>query len=243
MCTSHLANPVVEILSDLQERPRRPFIIALPEHREAERKIELRLDLLAFRVRGASRFLLLLLLLLLLLCARLGNIEGSLRLENICANVSIVLLLEHELSTVCELATHIRLARSTYLEDVQTHIDDMRAGRAIFSRLRIMSQRSCGIACRAIKMSKLIMAHLLGVNAPASFFHRESRCAYPHALLDHITSIHLELRLELILVSSILCIGLVNPRSIDLWFLASSGGELTKSRLVERYVTTGLDIA
>src|SRR5882757_4023349 len=106
MCTSHFANPVFEILSDLQERPRRAFIIALPEHRKSERKIELRLDLLAFRVRGASRFLLLFLLLLLLLCARLGNIEGSLRLENICANVGVVLLLKHELSTVCELATH-----------------------------------------------------------------------------------------------------------------------------------------
>ena len=106
MYMSHLANPVVEILSDLQERPRRPFIIALPEHREPECKIEFRLDLLAFRVRGASRFLLLFLLLFFLLCARLGNIEGSLRLENICANVSVVLLLKHELVTACELATH-----------------------------------------------------------------------------------------------------------------------------------------
>ena len=217
MCTSHLANPVLEILSDLQERPGRPFIIALPEHGESERKIELRLDLLAFRVRSGSRgFLLFLLLLFLLLCARLGNIEGCLRFENICANMSVVLLLKHELVTICELATHTRLARSTHLEDVKTHIDDMRAGCAVFSRLRIMSQRSCGIACRAIKMSKLIMTHLLGVNAPASFLHQESRCAYPHALLDHITSIHLELRLELILVSSILRIGFVNPRSIDL---------------------------
>ena len=101
MRISHLANPVVEILSDLQERPSRPFIVALPKHRKSKCEVKLRLDLLAFRVCGAPR----LLLLLLFLCAGLGNIEGSLRLEYICANMGVVLLLEHKLAVVCELVT------------------------------------------------------------------------------------------------------------------------------------------
>lgn len=64
------------------------------------------------------------------------------------------------------------------------------------------------------------------MDSPRSFT-KNQEWTYPHALLDHITGIHLKLRLELILVSRILRRGLVNPRAIDLLVLFSSGGKLT----------------
>lgn len=130
------------------------------------------------------------------------------------------------------------LGERTHFENVDAHVYDVLTAGAELARFGVVSQSGGVIPMSPIKVSQFVMAHLatrtLSLKKIKSGWAREE--TNPNALLDHISRVHLQLYIQLFLLSQRLGVRLLHPLGVNLFGWQSVTGRnrigMTKHSLI-----------